>query len=165
MFRTCALGLAVFFGLNSTGFADDVAKTQLQGVWKAIKCVENGRAKPEQVGALMTVKGNRITDGVIIFENRQRKEIWTTTVKLDTREKQHTLDLVMTCQTVHAKGGIVVTRMEIPGIYRLEASDSGDEVLVICLGEEGGERPTGFDPKKGQTQWTFKRVREDAIPD
>lgn len=158
MSRICALALAIHLGMSCAGFSDDVAKLQFQGVWKAVKCVENGTAKPEQIGTLMTIKGNRITDGVMIFENRKRTEVWSLTLKVGTGEKRDNVDLVVTCQTIDAKKGMLVTRTEIPGIYRLEAGDGGDKVLVICMGEEGGERPTGFEPKKGQTQWTFKRV-------
>lgn len=158
MFRAGVLGILILSCLSRSGFADDIDQLRLQGVWKAVKYVENGTAKPVESGGVMTIKGNRILEGVIVFENRRTKDVWTSTLKWGTGVKRNNLDLVLTCQSVDAKGGMVVARIEIPGIYRLEAGDNGSELLVICMGEEGGERPIGFEPKKGQTQWTYKKV-------
>ena len=159
MFRICTLSVVVLCLLTCKSFSEEIGHFRFQGVWKAVKCIESGTAKPDQIGSLMTIKGNRITDGVLVFENRETMELWTLTLNVGAGEKRNNLDFVVTCQTIDAKRGMVVTRTEIPGIYRLESGDGGSEVLVICMGEEGGERPTGFEPKKGQTQWTFKKVR------
>jgi len=146
---TVCFGIAL---IASNAFAKDSEIDKLQGNWKVIELVEDGRVIPEEVISEWLPSGGRfhIVDGAIQF-----------TSHVD--GKKH-VKLISIDETQSPKGIEIQTRekkRESWGIYRFEG-----EQLVVCLSDpEDTERPSSFSAKKGSSRMllTLERDTEKRV--
>jgi uncharacterized protein (TIGR03067 family) len=116
--------LALVFTIFVTGLsfaADDAGKKELeklQGTWKVVKAIKDGRAQPEDAVKKMKVSiaGDKLT------VDRE-----TTPFVIDPSKKPATIDIT------------VDKKLTLQGIYELDK-----DTLKICVGLEGVKRPADF---------------------
>jgi uncharacterized protein (TIGR03067 family) len=134
---------------------EDAEAAKLEGTWKMVATHFDGRDIPNAKSSPKWVfQGHKIAvnvekpgtdDDVILFET---KDQWSTFFVNPTKtEKQLT---------------IVGKNLLMQAIYRLD----GDTLTVCSFGRSEVDRPTSFEPTKGDVQthivWTLRRIKPEA---
>jgi uncharacterized protein (TIGR03067 family) len=119
--------------------ADERDKDQekLQGTWKFVEAIDDGKAAPQELIAKWAIKiaGDKMT--VVIVVPGEPEESHSVTFKLDSTKKPKASDAVP--QDGPQKG------KTLPGIYEIE----GDSLKICLPNKETANRPTEFaSPKK-----------------
>jgi uncharacterized protein (TIGR03067 family) len=134
--------LIVLIGLDGPPDAPAVELARHQGTWQVVSFVREGVESPKAlVDAIV-----REVEGDHVVWKRDGKAFAGTRVELDVSKTPHAIDVI-------PDGG--QNRGErVLGVYSLEG-----DVLVVCMADPGGDRPTSFEAAKGskRTLMRFKR--------
>ena len=133
-----AAGVVLALGFAGLGRGDDAAPKGLDGAYKALALVRDGKDAPAEVVAATTMKvaGDELTITV-------KDKIFPAKIKLDAAKKPAHVD-------VSPSDGPDKGRT-FPGIYKIEKGE-----LVLSFAETG-DRPTEFKGEDAQTLLRFKR--------
>jgi uncharacterized protein (TIGR03067 family) len=137
------LAVAVLVGVCPGGDAGKKALAQIQGTWRYVAVVTDGKKTPaeELKGVTITFTGDKWV------VRKGDKTVLAGTQKLDPDKKPAQVDAVTT-------EGLGKEAMML-GIYELKG-----ETLRMCFDQQGKERPTSFTPKAGQFQVVLQREKK-----
>jgi uncharacterized protein (TIGR03067 family) len=135
-----------YFLLAANAAQDDLAKKDLdslQGVWRFISFVSDGRPRPEEElkGLKLTIKGNKWIE--VEGDNKGLES----TIKLDPSKKPKAIDITALAGPAKGKPSL--------GIYSIE----GDTLKTCAYNTGGSERPTEFKAIDGVNLFVLKREK------
>jgi uncharacterized protein (TIGR03067 family) len=119
-------------------------KSKLDGTWKPVSVMEDGKEKGDKENHSLTFKGDTFT--IMKGDKVEGKGTFTTNKKAKPRE----MDMTITEGLKEAKGN-----KTIKGIYELK-----DDTLKLCFSMEG-ERPTEFAAPAGSKGVQFITLKRD----
>jgi len=137
-----ALSLTVMTAAILTAADRDEKKAPLMGVYDIVSGEMDGKPIPAE-----EIRGSKttITADAITSTDKDRKEFFACSYKLDTKTKPWVISMVSTSPKKEKSEGIV----QLDG-----------ETLKLCYAMPGVQRPTTFSTKKGQHCFVLKRVKE-----
>lgn len=149
------LGLATILLFQTSAFSDDKPPSKISGEpagllggYTIVSGEKYGLAEPAERIEGITV---RIADDAIVVLDKDKKEVYAQTYKVDTKSTPWKITLKSKITPYKQEGG----ETEAKGLIQKD----GDTVKIIYA-LPGGETPTGFKTKEKQLMFVLKNERK-----